>query len=118
MIDGAGEACGEAPGQVPSDAGYGNEQDLRELEERGVDGYVALAPESKAPAWVDPEAYPPRAHMAAKLATETGRRRYARPKWQAEAHIGWIKGTLGFRRFSLRGLAKDLGRVDPSVPGS
>lgn len=43
MIDGAAAACGEAPDQVLADAGYGNEQDLRELEERGVDGYVALA---------------------------------------------------------------------------
>ena len=106
MVDGAAEVCGETPGQVLADAGYGNEQDLRELEKRDVDGYVALAREGKAPATVDPEEYPARARMADKLATETGRRRYARRKWQAEAPIGWIKEALGFRRFSFRGLKK------------
>ena len=106
MIDGAAAVCGEAHGQVLADAGYGNEQDLRELEERGVDGYVALAREGKMPARVDPEEYPARARMNDKLATETGRRRYARRKWQAEAPIGWIKEALGFRRFSFRGLEK------------
>ena len=106
MIDGAAEVCGETPGQVLADAGYGNEQDLRELEKRGVDGYVALGREGKAPAKVDPREYPARARMAGKLATEDGRRRYGRRKWQAEAPIGWIKEAMGFRRFSFRGLEK------------
>ncbi len=106
MIKAAAAVCGETPEQVLADAGYGNEQDLRELEQRDVDAYVALAREGKVPAKVDPEAHPARARMAAKLATEEGRRRYARRKWQAEAPIGWIKEALGFRRFSFRGLEK------------
>ena len=106
MIDGAEAVCGGTPGQVLADAGYGNEQDLRELEKRGVDGYVALGREGKAPARIDPEKYPARARMADKLATDEGRRRYGRRKWQAEAPIGWIKEAMGFRRFSFRGLEK------------
>ena len=106
MIDEAAAVSGETPQQVLADAGYGNERDLRELEKRGVDGYVALAREGRAPARVDPEAHPARARMAARLATEEGRRRYARRKWQAEAPIGWIKEALGFRRFSFRGIEK------------
>ena len=106
MVDAAAETCGETPGQVLADAGYGNEQDLRELEKRDIDGYVALAREGKAAADPDPDKHPARARMADKLATETGRRRYARRKWQAEAPIGWIKEALGFRRFSFRGLEK------------
>ena len=47
--------------------------------------------------------------MAEKLATEPGRARHAERKWRAEAPIGWIKEALGFRRFSLRGLAKARG---------
>ena len=31
---------------------------------------------------------------------------YAERKWLSEAPYGWIKHALGFRRFSLRGLAK------------
>ena len=106
MVNEAAEVCGETPDQVLADAGYGNEQDLRELEQRDIDAYVALAREGKVPAKVDPEEYPAKARMAAKLGTETGRRRYARRKWQAEAPIGWIKEALGFRRFSFRGLEK------------
>ncbi len=106
MIDGVAAVCGDAPDQVLANAGYGNEQDLRELEERSVDAHVALGREGKAPAKVDPEEYPARARMAAKLATDEGRRQYARRKWQAEVPIGWIKEALGFRRFSFRGLEK------------
>ena len=106
MVDRAAAVCGETPEQVLADAGYGNEHDLGELEKRGIDGYVALAREGKVPAKVDPEEYPARARMADKLATEDGRRRYARRKWQAEAPVGWIKEVMGFRRFSFRGLEK------------
>ena len=105
-IDAAAEVCDEAPDQVLADAGYGNERDLRELEKRDIDGYVALSREGKAPAKVDPDEYPARARMAEKLATEAGRRRYGRRKWMAEAPIGWIKEAMGFRRFSFRGLEK------------
>ena len=106
MIDGVAAVCGDAPGQVLADAGYGNERDLRELERRDIDGHVALGREGRAPAKIDPEEHPARARMAAKLATDDGRRRYARRKWQAEAPIGWIKEAMGFRRFSFRGLEK------------
>ena len=106
MIDRATEVCGETPEQVLADAGYGNERDLQELEKRDIDAYVAPGREGKAPAKVDPDEYPARARMAEKLATEAGRRRYARRKWHAEAPIGWIKEAMGFRRFSFRGLDK------------
>ena len=33
-------------------------------------------------------------------------------KWLSEAPNGWIKHVLGFRRFSLRGLAKVQGEWD------
>ena len=54
----------------------------------------------------DPDKYPAKARMAKKLASEEGRRRYARRKWMAEAPVGWIKEVMGFRRFSFRGLEK------------
>ena len=44
--------------------------------------------------------------MAKKLSTAAGRAVYAERKWLSEAPHGWIKHVLGFRRFSLRGLAK------------
>ena len=50
--------------------------------------------------------------MAKKLATAAGRAAYAERKWLSEAPHGWIKHVLGFRRFSLRGLAKACGEWD------
>lgn len=105
MIDTAA-VCGETPDVVLADAGYGNERDLKELEDRGMDAYVALGREGKAVAKVDPEEYPARARMREKMASEDGRRRYARRKWLSEAPNGWIKEAMGFRRFSFRGLEK------------
>ena len=83
-----------------------SEANLRELEKRDIDGYVALGREGKKQAAVDPATRPATDRMKKKLATEAGRARYARRKWLSEAPNGWIKEVLGFRRFSFRGLAK------------
>ena len=106
MVDAVAGEHGETPAQVLADTGYCNERDLRELEDRDIDAYVAVAREGKAAPDVDEEEYPAKARMAEKLATEEGRMRYGRRKWQAEAPIGWIKEAMGFRRFSFRGLEK------------
>lgn len=49
---------------------------------------------------------PPVAHMAHRLQTQAGRALYALRKQTIEPVFGIIKEALGFRRFSLRGLAK------------
>ena len=89
-----------------ADAGYCSEPNLQALKERDIDGYVSLAREGTAVMDPDPDKYPAKARMAKKLASEEGRRRYARRKWMAEAPVGWIKEVMGFRRFSFRGLEK------------
>ena len=106
MVDRVAQTCGEPPEQVLADAGYCNESNLQALKERDIDGYVPLAREGKAAGDPDPEQYPAKARMAEKLATDEGRKRYARRKWMAEAPVGWIKEVMGFRRFSFRGLKK------------
>ena len=95
-----------------TDAGYCNESDLGKLEALGVDGYVALGREGRRKTAADARKCPARARMAAKLATESGRARYAERKWLSEELIGWIKQALGFRRFSVRGLHKVRGEWD------
>ena len=106
LLDDVEETLGEKPAEVLADAGYCNEADLVALEERGIEGYVALGRERKKPAVVDPKKLPATDRMRKKLETEAGRARYARRKWLSEAPNGWIKEVLGFRRFSFRGLAK------------
>ena len=54
----------------------------------------------------DLKAHPAAGRMVEKLAMPAGRTAYAERKWLSEAPNGWIKHVLGFRRFSLRGLAK------------
>ena len=48
----------------------------------------------------------PAEHMAHRLQTQAGRALYALRKQSIEPVFGIIKEALGFRRFSLRGLAK------------
>ncbi len=112
MVEEVEEVAGETPRKVLADAGYGNEGDLAALEDREIDGYVALGREGKEVEKADSERYPARARMVEKLATPEGRAVYAKRKWMAEAPIGWIKEAMGFRRFSLRGLESVRGEWD------
>lgn len=107
-LDEVEAAYGAVPERVLADAGYCNERDLSALEERGVDGYVALGREGKKAA-ADAKTRPAAARMAKKLLKPEGRAAYARRKWLSEAPNGWIKQAMGFRRFSVRGLRKVQG---------
>ena len=106
LLDAVKETFDAQPATVLADAGYCNERDLTDLEKRGIDGYVAAGREGKQAATRDLKEHPATGRMVEKLATPAGRAAYAERKWLSEAPNGWIKHVLGFRRFSLRGLAK------------
>ena len=74
---------------------------MADLETRGID---VLGPGGEG--GQAPRPYPATSRMAEKLSRPAGRR-----KWLSEAP-NWIKHVLGFRRFSLRGLAKVQGEWD------
>ena len=112
LLDEVAETFGEQPETVLADAGYSNERDLADLETRRVEGYVAPGREGKTAATRDLKNHPATSRMMEKLATPAGRAAYAERKWLSEAPNGWIKHVLGFRRFSLRGLAKAGGEWD------
>ena len=112
LLDEVAETVGEQPETVLADAGYSNERDVADLETRGIDGYVSLGREGKKPRSRDPEQYRATNRMAEKLSKPAGRAAYAERKWLSEAPHGWIKHVLGFRRFSLRGLAQVRGEWD------
>ena len=109
LLDEVSETFEVEPEVVLADAGYCNEADLVALEQRDIDGHVALGREGKAQAALDPETRPATHRMGEKLASETGRAQYAKRKWISEGPNGWIKEVLGFRRFSLRGVQKVRG---------
>jgi hypothetical protein len=104
MIDAVERNTGRIPRRVLADAGYRSEATFRSLEQRKIDGYIAIGRGEKAPE-LSAEA-PATARMARKLGTQRGRRDYRKRKHIAEPPFGWIKAVLGFRQFSLRGLNK------------
>jgi len=100
---------GQSPTEVLADAGYRSEENLQKLETAAIDAYISLGREGKKPRVFDEKKHPATCRMKEKLATEPGRKRYARRKGIVEPVHGWIKSVLGFRQFSLRGLQKAVG---------
>ncbi|MCK7497294.1 MAG: IS1182 family transposase [Comamonadaceae bacterium] len=109
LIEATQYNTGATPRELLADAGYRSETNLAALEGKPIDSYIALGREGKQALTDNTEKYPATARMAEKLATPQGRARYARRKVIPEPVFGWIKHILGFRQFSLRGLAKTSG---------
>ena len=103
MIQAVRENLGELPELGLADAGYRSEENLRLAP---IELVVALGREGKRHAQIDPQTHPYTAAMAAKLHSPAGRAAYRKRKWIAEPPNGWLKSVLGFRQFSLRGMAK------------
>jgi hypothetical protein len=100
------------------DNGYFSEDNIKGLEERQIEPYIATGREPHHRSWKEyfagqPE--PPaegaslKEKMAYKLRTEIGKAIYRLRKCTAEPVIGILKETMGFRQFSLRGLAAAAG---------
>jgi transposase/IS5 family transposase len=105
MIEATKETTGELPQQVVADAGYRSEANFERAEAMKVDVIVALGREGKSDA---PEVSSTNAatlRMKDKLATAEGKAAYSRRKVIVEPVFGWVKRVIGFRQFSLRGLA-------------
>ncbi|HSD33583.1 MAG TPA: IS1182 family transposase [Gemmatimonadales bacterium] len=109
QVTAIGRTMQQRPTQVLADAGYCSEENLHELERRGIDAYIAtgrqphgdwLAP---APRGRPPAGLTRRARMARKLRTLAGRAVYARRKAIVEPVFGQIKHARCFRQFLRRG---------------
>lgn len=105
MLDAIKANTGAEPNRVLADSGYRSETNLRMLEARGVDGYVAMGREGMVPKPIATDKVATR-RMARKLQTKRGRERYAQRKHIGEPPFGWIKHVMGFDRFNMRGLRK------------
>jgi transposase len=95
------------------DAGYASDDNIRHLEARGIEPYIATRRDHHHRSlreWFAAQPTPPAedaspmVKMAYKLKTDVGKRIYGLRKSTVEPVIGIIKETLGFRQFSLRGL--------------
>jgi len=97
------------------DAGYYSESNAAALEQRGIDPCLATErlkhheKVASAPRGRIPQGLSAKQRMARKLRTKRGREMYARRKGMIEPIFGQLKQVLGFRQFSLRGLASMRG---------
>ncbi len=106
------------PKSTALDNGYFSKGNIEGIEARGVEPYIATGQEPHHKSWrtwfnelpaPPSEDASPKAKMAYKLQTEIGKAIYRLRKSTVEPVIGTIKETLGFRQFSLRGLAAAAG---------
>jgi len=106
MIEATETVTGQTPQQIVADAGYRSDGNFERLEEKNIDGVIALGREGKPDA--PPISLTKKAtqRMKEKLASPEGEAAYRRRKVIVEPVFGWIKSVLGFRQFSLRGLQK------------
>ena len=102
------------PPAAALDNGFFSSTNLAALERRNIEPYIATGREPHHQSWQErfaAEPEPPHADaspqikMAYKLRTKIGQAIYRLRKCTVEPVIGIIKAVLGFRQFSLRGLA-------------
>lgn len=110
-------ALGTPPGAA-LDTGYFSEANVTALGRRGIEPYIATGRQPHHQGWhayfaAEPAPPPadasPKERMAYTLKTEVGKAIYRLRKCTVEPVIGIIKEALGFRQFSLRGLAAAAG---------
>lgn len=109
MLEAVRNNVGKLPKRVLADSGYRSEEGFAALEEKGVEGLIALGREGKKEGPIDAKDYPASARMIERLASPEGKAHYRRRKAIVEPVFGWVKHVLGFRQFSVRGLNKVVG---------
>jgi transposase len=106
------------PEAAALDNGYFSPANVQALEQRGLEPYIATGRELHHTSWRSffsqqpappPEIASLKEKMAYKLQTDIGHAIYRLRKCTVEPVIGIIKEILGFRQFSLRGLAAATG---------
>ena len=110
------DALGRVEGAL-MDHGYFSAANVGACAERGIEPLIALGREAHhlslderfGPDAPEPDTGDPVRTMAWRLRTKDGRARYAKRKSTVEPVFGIIKHVMGFRQFSLRGLAAVTG---------
>ena len=106
------------PDAAAMDRNYFSPTNIRDFEARGIEPYIATGREPHHRNWrqffaqaPEPpsEQASPMVKMAYKLQTDIGQAIYRLRKCTVEPVIGIIKEVMGFRQFSLRGLAAAAG---------
>jgi transposase len=108
MLDQTEQRCGAPPGAVLADSGFFSIDNLKQMEQRNIDGYV---PDSNMARALNLGArcrtracHPAHRRMRAKLRSPAGQAAYARRKAIVEPVFGVLKQQRGMRQFRTRGL--------------
>jgi hypothetical protein len=115
VIEAIGEQAGQKPQEVLTDSGYCSEANLKYLESKNIEGFIATDRESyrgrdqAGPRGPLPKGATRVDRMRRKLQTKVGAAIYSRRKTVAEPVFGQIKQARGFRQFLLRSLKRVQG---------
>ena len=116
-LDALAPALGQ-PEAAALDNGFFSEANIVGMAARGIEPYIATGRGAHHKSWralvaeqptPPPDDATPIVKMAYKLQTEVGQAIYRLRKCTVEPVLGIIKEVLGFRQFSLRGLAPAAG---------
>ncbi len=110
MLDQVEQRCGAPPGAALADSGFFSIENLEQMEQHNIDGYV---PDSNMARALNLGARcrtracaPAHRRMRAKLRSSAGQAAYARRKAVVEPVFGVLKQQRGMRQFRTRGLNK------------
>ena len=115
MMEAIKEQAGQMPAELLADSGYCSDENLKALENKPVDIYIATGRQKhgKRGPSCKPGPLPQGAKrvdkMARKLQTKAGATVYAARKSIVEPVFGQIKQARGFRQFLMRGIRKVRG---------
>jgi hypothetical protein len=115
MFEAIEAQAGQTPTQLLADSGYCSEENLKAVEKKPIDVYIATARQKhgKKPSPCKRGPLPQGAthvdKMTRKLQTKAGAAVYAARKSIVEPVFGQIKQARGFRQFLLRGIEKVRG---------
>ena len=108
MLDQTEQRCGQPPGAALADSGFFSIDNLKQMEQRNIDGYV---PDSNMARALNLGTHcrtracaPSHRRMRAKLRSPAGQAAYARRKAVVEPVFGVLKQQQGMRQFRTRGL--------------
>jgi transposase/IS5 family transposase len=116
LVEQVEQTCAARPEQVSADSGFFSVRNLRELERRGIEGYLPDAHLSgelqrrRGPLKMAGDS-PEHCRMRARLRSAAGQARYRRRQALVEPVIGVLKEQRGMRRVRLRGLSKVGGEI-------
>ncbi len=111
MVKQVEATCGERPAEVSADSAFFSVQNLKQLERRGIEGYLPDAhltgelQQRRGPLKTE-AASPVHRRMRAKLRSPAGQARYRRRQGLVEPVFGVLKQQPGMRHLRLRGLSK------------